>query len=101
MLQRTQSEIQLRAQKVQAEKRIAERVKATFSGAVSKNNEFYCHCVIKDVSNTGMQLDVPKDATLPNEFDVKTPTVKEAFKVRQAWRRGTRMGVTYINMDEV
>lgn len=81
--------------KVQADKRRAERVKSAFSGAISSESGFICHCVIKDVSNTGMRLSVPKGTELPEEFYVKTPAVPDLLEVQQQWQKGDNFGVTF------
>jgi hypothetical protein len=99
MLQQSSGQNQQRALKVLATKRKAERVKSSFSGAVIVDGEFVCHCVIADVSNTGMQLAVPKNTNLPDEFAVKTPAVQETLNVKTAWVNGNNVGVIIMNED--
>lgn len=81
--------------KVQADKRRSERVRSAFSGAISVNEEFICHCVIRDVSNDGMRLSVQTDVDLPEEFDVKTPAVREVLHVKMQWQKGDHFGVLF------
>jgi len=85
--------------KVQANKRRAERVSSAFSGAVMVQGEFLCHCVIKDVSNTGMRIHAPKEVDLPDEFDIKTPAVASMLSVRIQWQKGQYHGVTFQNLS--
>ncbi len=93
MLQQSSGQGQQRVLKVLATKRKAERVKSSFSGAVLTKEGFVCHCVITDVSATGMQLSLPKGTKLPDQFMIKTPAVAETLNVSQAWITGNNMGV--------
>jgi len=93
MLQQASCQDQQRVLKVLATKRKAERVKSTFSGAVLTPEGFVCHCVITDVSSTGMQLALPKGTKLPDQFMIKTPAIPETLNVSQAWVTGDNMGV--------
>ena len=85
--------------KVQADKRRAERVNSAFSGALSVEGEFVCHCVIKNVSNTGMRIQVPNKTELPDEFEVKTPAVPTHMRVVKRWNKGSHYGVTFIKEE--
>ncbi len=84
--------------KVQADKRRAERISSAFSGAVSVNGEFQCHCVIKDVSTSGMRLHLPVSSDLPDEFDIKAPAVPDLMRVRKQWEKGPYLGVSFVNL---
>lgn len=99
MLQQSSGQGQQRVLKVLATKRKAERIKSSFSGAVIVDEEFVCHCVITDVSNTGMQLSLPKGTKLPVDFSIKTPAVAETLNVKQAWVTGTNMGVVIDTLE--
>lgn len=100
MLQHTLGQGAQRALSILATKRKAERVKSSFSGAVLTDNGFVCHCVITDVSNSGMQLSLPKNTDLPEQFMIKTPAVSETMNVRKAWANGTIMGVVIETLVE-
>jgi len=93
MLQQNFGQGQQKALKVLATKRKAERIKSSYSGAVLTDQGFVCHCVITDVSSTGMQLSLPKGTELPELFKLKTPALPETLVVRQAWYVGTNMGI--------
>jgi len=93
MLQQTSGQGQQRVLNILATKRKAERIKSSFSGAVLTNEGFVCHCVITDVSSTGMQLSLPKGTELPEQFMLKTPAIPETLNVKQAWVTGVNMGV--------
>lgn len=86
--------------KVQADKRRAERVSSAFSGAVTADGKFLCHCVIKDVSNTGMRLHAPKGIQLPNEFEIKTPAIPNLLHVRLQWQAGQYFGVIFMKIED-
>lgn len=93
MLQQATGQGQQRVLKVLATKRNAERVRSSFSGAVITDEGFVCHCVITDVSNTGMQLSLPKGTEIPDQFKIKTPAIPEVLLVSKAWVTGDNMGV--------
>lgn len=99
MLQQSSGQGQHRVLKVLATKRKAERVKSSFSGAVLTNEGFVCHCVIIDVSTSGMQLSLPKGMQLPDQFMIKTPAIPETLNVSQAWITGNNMGVVIDTLD--
>ena len=87
--------------KIMTDKRNAKRVQSVFSGSVHVNGEFTAHCVIKDVSSSGMKLQFQRALDLPIEFEVKTPSIVEAVKVRVAWLSGNNCGVEFVEMDEL
>lgn len=99
MLQQMSGQGQQKVLKVLATKRQAERVKSSFSGAVLTKEGFVCHCVITDVSSTGMQLSLPKGTELPQQFLIKTPAVPETLVVNQAWVTGDNMGVVIASVE--
>jgi hypothetical protein len=99
MLQQSSGQGQQRVLKVLATKRKAERIKSSFSGAVIVDEEFVCHCVITDVSTSGMQLALPKGTKLPDQFMIKTPAVAETLNVNKAWVTGNNMGVVIDTVE--
>jgi len=85
--------------KIMADKRDAKRVKSIFSASLHHDGMFYAHCVIKDVSSTGMKLKLNSSVDLPEEFEVKTPAMNETVSVRCAWVRGDEYGVEFVQTD--
>lgn len=85
--------------KIMADKREAKRVKSIFSASLHHDGMFYAHCVIKDVSATGMKLKLNSQADLPEQFEVKTPAMKESVHVRKAWARGDEYGVEFVQAE--
>ena len=63
--------------KIMEDKRDSKRVKSVFSASLHHDGMFYAHCVIKDVSSTGMKLKLNTPVALPDEFEVKTPAMTE------------------------
>ncbi|MEO0329188.1 MAG: PilZ domain-containing protein [Pseudomonadota bacterium] len=86
--------------KIMAEKRIATRVKSTFSASIFCEGEFETHCVIKDVSESGMRLELAEKVSLPDEFDVRTTVMAETMSVRQVWEKYNSIGVEFISIEE-
>lgn len=82
--------------KIMADKREAKRIRSVFSASIHAEGLFYSHCVIKDVSSTGMKLKLQSEVELPEEFEVKTPAMNETVAVRQAWARGDEYGVEFV-----
>ncbi len=99
MLEQATGQGQQRVLNILATKRKAERVKSSFSGAILTSEGFICHCVITDVSSTGMQLALPKGTELPEQFMIKTPAVPETMNVRKAWVTGNNVGVVIETLD--
>jgi len=80
-----------------ADKRRAHRVKSAFSAFIHKDDMFYCHCVIKDVSEIGMRLSVPPGFDLPETFEVKTPAIPQPITVKREWKNGAcEIGVSFL-----
>ena len=84
--------------KIMADKRDSRRVKSVFSASIHSEGVFYCHCVIQDVSSTGMKLKLQDEVSLPDVFEVKTPAITESVTVKMAWHRGEAVGVEYVEM---
>ena len=99
-MQQTSMELSATVAKIMAEKRSNNRVDAVFSGSLHVDDEFAGHCVIKDVSLTGMRLKIGVELSLPQEFQVKTPAMSGMITVRQAWKKGREIGVSFAEASE-
>ncbi|MGI9351874.1 MAG: PilZ domain-containing protein [Rhizobiaceae bacterium] len=86
--------------KIMANKRESERVKSAFTGSIHADGLFYSHCIIRDVSNSGMKLEVSAQIELPEQFEVKTPAMQGSLPVRQAWRKHKEVGVEYLPLAD-
>ncbi|MEM9331637.1 MAG: PilZ domain-containing protein [Pseudomonadota bacterium] len=86
--------------KILANKRAAERVRSTFTASIHAEDLFYCHCIIRDVSNTGMKLEIQQEIDLPESFIVKTPAMTETLMVRLAWRKRKEIGVEFVSVQQ-
>ena len=95
----TATQISPSVAKIMADKRDSRRVKSVFSASVHVDGEFKAHCVIKDVSETGMRLQFQKAIKLPDTFEVKTPAITEIVHVRIAWNKGTSCGVEFVELE--
>jgi len=82
--------------KILADKRRADRIEATFSAAILLDEQFACHCVVKDVSSSGLKLELEKSTKLPKQFTLKLASLKNTIIVEQQWRYGNYMGVRAI-----
>ena len=86
--------------KIMADKRDSKRVRSVFSASAHVNGEFFAHCVIKDVSSTGMKLQFQQPYDLPETFEIKTPAISESVFVRRAWVNGADCGVEFDEVEE-
>ncbi len=86
--------------KIMADKREAKRIKSVFSASLHSDGMFYTHCIIKDVSSTGMKLKLQNEIELPHQFEVKTPAMTETVTVNTAWVRGDEIGVEFVQVTE-
>lgn len=84
------------AAKILAEKRASARVRAKFSASVFSEGEFLGHCIIEDVSEVGMRLELEAKMDLPDEFEVRTPAMPELVRVRVIWSKNKTMGVEFL-----
>lgn len=85
--------------KIMADKRDSKRVKSVFSASLHSEGMFYSHCIIKDVSSTGMKLKLQNEMELPQQFEVKTPAMSETVIVNTAWVRGDEIGVEFVEAE--
>jgi hypothetical protein len=53
-------------------------------------------CVVRDISETGVRLEVPVSVALPTEFDLRIPHRNKTFKVALARRSGSILGGKFI-----
>jgi len=86
--------------KIMADKRDTERVSAVFSGIVMNQGVFVCHCVIRDVSQTGMRLEFDRKDNMLDDFEIKTPALPDSLKVRSMWKKNKAMGVEFVFEDQ-
>lgn len=86
--------------KIMTDKRDTERVSAVFSAIIMKDGAFHCHCIIRDVSVSGMKLELPEDVHIPDQFELKTPAMEQQVHMRTAWRSGDSAGVEFIQPEE-
>lgn len=82
-----------------AEKRDNDRVKSSFSAIVSVEGIFHSHCIIRDVSETGMRLEFTDMPSLEERFEIRTPALPETVHVRKAWHQHKTMGVEFVAED--
>lgn len=82
--------------KIMSDKRDAERVESAFSGIVLEDGQFVCHCIIRDVSISGMKIEMPDKVKIPDRIEMKTPAMTEVLHLKTAWRSGNKAGVEFV-----
>lgn len=95
-MQHHDSQLSTTVAKIMADKRAAKRVRATFSASLHSDGMFFAHCVIVDVSITGMKLRLQEEIELPERLEIRTPAMPETLKVELAWANGREFGVRYV-----
>ena len=76
-----------------ANARKAIRLNTRINASIRLENTDLCDCVIKDVSETGMLLFVPRIAWLPANFVVISHVFQEPVPVKKVWSCGENVGV--------
>jgi len=82
--------------KILAEKRRTDRIDSTFSAAILVDEQFVCHCIVKDISSSGLKLQLEKGNKVPAEFTLKLASLKNPLVVQKQWSHGDYMGVKAI-----
>ncbi len=80
------------------EKRIAPRKRSLLTGRVLIGTALVYDCTIRDISDTGAKLAFPTPTTLPDEFRLLIPQQQRSLWVHVAWRRGTALGVQFMDV---
>lgn len=87
--------------KILTDKRFTDRVDANFSAVIMEDGEFISHCIIRDVSVTGMKVDLPEKKILPERIEMKTPAVPDLLHLKVAWQSGKSVGAAFADPEEV
>lgn len=56
-------------------------------------------CIIREISASGMRLEVNDSQSIPTEFDLHVPRRGSLYRVRVAWRDPVMIGVEITNND--
>ena len=86
--------------KILTDKRFTDRVDANFSAVIMEDGEFISHCIIRDVSVTGMKIDMPERKILPERIEMKTPAVPDLLHLKVAWQSGKSVGAAFADPVE-
>ena len=78
------------------EARKALRHDTTLSASIKFEDTKLCDCVIKDVSETGMRLYVPRVAWLPVNFQICSQVFQRPVSVRKIWMCNESVGVQIV-----
>nr|WP_280172772.1 PilZ domain-containing protein [Hyphomicrobium sp. CS1GBMeth3] len=78
------------------EKRRALRKRVLKGATIAFNNRSSTlSCMVRDISETGARLRVPKGQAVPSRFDLLIEVDGLEAPCAVAWRRGEEMGVTF------
>lgn len=59
---------------------------------------FICHCVVRDRSNNGARLLLPKNMTTPNLICFFDEERRELFRAEVRWRQDREIGILKLNL---
>jgi 4-hydroxy-tetrahydrodipicolinate synthase len=80
------------------ERRLARRHRTLRSGRIIFNNGFsVLTCTVRDLSDTGAQLQFSSLVGIPHEFELAMDAAPQGRMCRVAWRKEGRMGVAFID----
>jgi hypothetical protein len=57
-------------------------------------------CTVKDLSETGVRLMIPRSADLPCEFELRIPSTGAAARIRLVWATGVHYGAQFLSSRE-
>lgn len=87
-----------RFMQVDDERRDARRHRTLRSGRIIFNNGFsVLTCTVRDLSDTGAQLQFSSLVGIPHEFELAIDAAPHGRMCRVAWRKEGRMGVAFID----
>lgn len=85
----------------QAENRRGRRRRMLKAASISFNEKFSAiPCTVRDMSETGVQLQVENIALVPSEFTVHIPLDGIQVRCRRTWQQGSRLGAEFISRPE-
>lgn len=80
------------------ERRLARRHRTLRGGRIIFNNGFsVLTCTVRDLSDTGAQLQFSSLVGIPHEFELAMDAASQGRLCRVAWRKEGRMGVAFID----
>ena len=71
--------------------RVLKTAKIVFAGG-----DFTVDCTLRNLSQTGAQLQVPTSVTIPDKFTLIDSHSATRREVVVQWRRGDRIGVRFV-----
>lgn len=77
------------------ERRRHPRTKVHKSAKLILGNQATVNCVVRDLSNYGACLHLPKAANLPIQFDLSFDTGRTLRRCRIAWQNLVKVGVSF------
>src|SRR5689334_14652782 len=82
-----------------AKRRPERRVSTLLSGVVSTlDGSAEYDCTIRDLSDSGARIAVPRKAALPDEFYLMHVKDRIAYRVKAAWRSEENIGVQFVSV---
>ena len=73
----------------------AERRRRVFKAAMIEFPGGAFSCAVRNLSDSGAQLDVPSLVGIPHEFTLSIPTAQFRLPCRAVWRSERRIGIAF------
>lgn len=82
------------------ERRKSARHAGSLEARIGYAGKYRLRCLVLNISRNGAKLALKSPADLPAEFSlsISTESAQSPYWVRKKWRRGTVLGVTFIEM---
>jgi hypothetical protein len=86
------------AEAIAADRRPERRASTYLPGVIATlDGSAECDCTIRDLSDKGARVTLPKGVLLPNEFYLMHVKERTAYRAQAIWRLDASMGVKFIS----
>ncbi|WP_425419035.1 PilZ domain-containing protein [Oricola indica] len=82
------------------ERRSSERSRCSHLAEIRIGSSFVLRAIVKDLSEKGAKLQLPRDSWLPKSFDICIPDTGLQRKAVCRWRRGEYAGLEFAIIAE-
>ncbi len=80
------------------DRRTSPRERVILGGAIAADAKgAKVDCVVRNLSSSGANIELPNSATMPEEFSIAIPKTGRSFLAKIIWWRADRAGLTFQN----
>lgn len=78
------------------DRRTCPRERVIFGGTIASSpGRADVDCVVRNISRSGINVELPSLATVPDHLRIVIPKMKKAFQAKIVWWRGNRAGLAF------